>query len=368
MTMARSAKMHTLTSALILAFLCGAHAKDDGFDYAEDEEDASGGEDLVETTLWKSGDASKPEDHFPGALILLPDELSKITKFTFNYEMPDPRCGWSEFIVAYDTNDDVLMVSVDKFVTDDTAADLRKKAIASKWAKADIHPDNKDPSDIRKGNGFPGLRLDADAEVQALFTACSRPVLEIIDSEFDFDDLRMTQTMYGLVSKQFQPGHVWLDSQRLPHNDINWQFGVHHDAEKTVPTSYASVLSLTDEFQNSGTSLYLEKSTGYSLLKTLPMNEAAQGAFNPHVASRKHAELDLYKEIPDPYPHSLKHTRDNAWVKTIMIGYLRYNRCTFYDGRRLHNQYMEGEDYPRLTTEPDTGRLTMNSFWWSNSH
>ena len=50
----------------------------------------------------------------------------------------------------------------------------------------------------------------------------------------------------------------------------------------------------------------------------------------------------------------------------IMVAYLRYNRITLYDGRRLHNQYMEGEDYPRMTAEPATGRLTMNSFWWSN--
>ena len=351
--------------ALIAALMLGAaDAKDDGFDYEEDE---SGGddEDLIETVLWKQGDDAPPE--FPASLILLPEEVSKITKFTFNYEMPDPRCGWHEFYVAWDLNDDPLIVSVDNFVQPEVADELRRKAIANKWEKADIHPDNKDPNDIRKGNGFPGLRLDADAGVKHLFNECSRPVLEIIDHDFDFEDLRESQTLYGLVSNEFQPGHVWLDSQRLPHNDINWKFGVKRDAARTVPTSYASVLALTNEFNNSGTGLYLEKSTGYSLLKTLPMNEAAQGAFNPHVDGRKHPELNLLEEIPDPHPHSLEHTKDNPWVKTIMIGFLRYNRCTFYDGRRLHNQFLEGDDYPRLSTDPESGRLTMNSFWWSNT-
>ena len=120
---------------------------------------------------------------------------------------------------------------------------------------------------------------------------------------------------FRLVSKEFQPGHVWLDSQRLPHNDINWKFGVVQDEARTVPTSYASVLPLTTEFNNTGTGLFLEKTSGFSLLKTLPMNEEAQGAINPHVDGRKHPELDLLKAIPDPHPHNLENSADNPWVK-----------------------------------------------------
>lgn len=49
-------------------------------------------------------------------------------------------------------------------------------------------------------------------------------------------------------------------------------------------------------------------------------------------SGRRHPEIDLYDEIPDPHPHSMEHQRDNAWVKMIMVAYLRYNRFILYDG------------------------------------
>ena len=172
---------------------------------------------------------------------------------------------------------------------------------------------------------------------------------------------------YGLVDKELQPGRVWLDSQRMPHNDVRWDLGVHRDAAQTVPASYASVYGMTTKFDRSGTGLFLEKESGHSLLKTLPMNERAQGNFNPHVDARLHPHLHIRKEVPDPHPHSLKYQADNAWVKTICVAYVRYNRFTLYDGRRLHSQAIEPEDYPRLSSDPATGRLTLNSFFWQTA-
>ena len=132
-------------------------------------------------------------------------------------------------------------------------------------------------------------------------------------------------------------------------------------------SSYASVLGLTDQFDNSGTGLFLEKKSGLSLLKTLPMNEEAQGNFNPHMDGRLHKELHIRTEVPDPHPHSLRYQADNAWVKTIVKANVRYNRFTLYDGRRLHSQALEPEDYPRLSADPAKGRLTLNSFFWQSA-
>ena len=122
----------------------------------------------------------------------------------------------------------------------------------------------------------------------------------------------------GLVTKDFLPGGEWLDSQRLPHTDINWAYGLRqneHTGIWEVPSCYASLLSLTREFNQSGTGIYLEKGTGWSLLKTLPMNEEAQGNMNPHVKQRLHPELDVREVIPDPHPWSLEYSEDNPWVK-----------------------------------------------------
>jgi hypothetical protein len=154
----------------------------------------------------------------------------------------------------------------------------------------------------------------------------------------------------------------WLDSQRIPHNDVRWDLGTLPDG--SVPVSYASVLPLTTKFNESGTGLWRERSTGNSLLKTVAQNSEAQGRMNPHVKERLHREVDLLVEVPDPSPHAVT---SHIWAECIMVAKLRLNRFVFYDGRRLHQQYLPKEDTPRLSMEQTKGRLTMNSFFWSGS-
>jgi len=250
------------------------------------------------TVVWHNESEAAPE--FPASLVLLPEELSKIVRTTVSPAGLPADCGWSQFYTAYDRHGDVLLISIDRFFAPAVAAHLRRKAIGSAWAPADIHPDNFDKEDVYKGNGFPGLRLDTAPRDARRVTECARPVLALVDPGFDLDALHTIQTMFGLVDKELQPGRVWLDSQRMPHNDVRWDLGVLPD--KTVPASYASVLGLTDQFDNSGTGLFLEKKSGLSLLKTLPMNEEAQGNFNPHMDGRLHKELFIRTEVPDPRP------------------------------------------------------------------
>jgi hypothetical protein len=154
----------------------------------------------------------------------------------------------------------------------------------------------------------------------------------------------------------------WLDSQRLPHNDVRWDLGTRRNGE--VPLSFASVLPLTNEFENSGTGLWYEKSTGLSLLKTVEMNNMAQGRMNPHVKTHLHPEVDLYEEIPDSAIHALT---EHVWAKCFAVAQMRFNRFVMYDGRRLHQQYVDYEDAPRLSTDPSKGRLTMNTFLWEGA-
>jgi hypothetical protein len=322
---------------------------------------------LVEEVLWDAKTAGGKAPEFPAALIILPEEVSKITKTKWKPPVGhadfDADCGWSEWVTAWDRLGDPLLTSIDRFFNEEVAATLRRDGIRSKWEPADIHPDNKLKDDPRKGNGFPGLRVDAVNSAKEQTKACLRPILELVNPNFSLRDAETVQTLYGLVDKNLQPGGIWLDSQRLPHTDTKWDLGVLAGGE--VPTSYACVYTLTNEFNNSGTALFLEKESGFSLLKTLSMNERAQGNFNPHHTGRRHPEINLLEEIPDPHPHQMKYMKENAWVKMIMVSYLRYNRFVLYDGRRLHNQYLEPEDYPRLSANPATGRLTMNTFLWA---
>lgn len=146
---------------------------------------------------------------------------------------------------------------------------------------------------------------------------------------------------------------------RLPHNDIRWELGTRPDG--VVPGSFASVLPLTTDFNRSGTGLWREKVTGFSLLKNVAMNNAAQGNMNPHNKGHLHPEVDLLDEIPDPPHASVEH----IWAECILVAELRFNRYVFYDGRRLHQQYLTLEDHLRLSKDPAKGRLTLNTFYWA---
>jgi len=121
-------------------------------------------------------------------------------------------------------------------------------------------------------------------------------------------------------------------------------------------------MGLSVDFNNSGTGFWMESSTGLSVLKTLPDNEAAQGAMNPRIPHRKHADLDLLKEIPDPHPHALT---QHAWAKCILVSQFKYNRLVLNDGRRLQQLYLQPEDYMRLSKDPTRGRLALSAFFWS---
>ena len=158
------------------------------------------------------------------------------------------HCGWTEFYTAWDNNGDVIVVSLENFFRDDLVEKIRKRALKAKWERADIHksklagqyrpwpqrarlpsrraygcrrfarrslrqragdtaggrtcgglvPPSTHPrplphrpaagqeSDPRKGNGFPGFRVDAEPQVSDDIIDCLRPVLKRIDPELLF--------------------------------------------------------------------------------------------------------------------------------------------------------------------------------------
>ena len=140
-----------------------------------------------------------------------------------------------------------------------------------------------------RGNGFPGLRGHV-GHLKDRITPCLEPIFdEIWGPDFSFDHLREDQHSFGLVSSEKQPNRRWLDSQRLPHNDIAWgEQGrpVRRDGNK-VATCFATVLGLTDRHDETGTSIWRSNGTNrdpgekLSLLSTLELNEVAQGSMNP---------------------------------------------------------------------------------------
>jgi len=318
------------------------------------------------TLLWSFSD-NEPLD-LPGFDVYHLEEISKVFRISIEHSDGDlGECGSTNATVVYDRQGDLIVAAVDNFFTEHVLEELIRTAVdvnvpgAPTWDWAHIHPDNGDPNDLRKGNGFPGRRAYAKLETTNRVTRCLKPVLAKVDPAFNLDRPKDQQTLFGLVNPM--PGEVkWLDSQRIPHNDVRWDLGT--SPGNNVPSSYASVLPLTTKFNESGTGLWRERSTGYSLLKTVQQNSDAQGRMNPHVKGRLHPEANLLEEIPDPSPHALT---SHIWAECIMVAKLRLNRFVFYDGRRLHQQFLSDKDEARVSLNQEQGRLTMNSFFWAGS-
>lgn len=62
-------------------------------------------------------------------------------------------CGWAEWYTAYDHNDDMILVSVDNFLTPKKARAMRAAALEATWEKAEIHDSKLEgmQGDPRKG-------------------------------------------------------------------------------------------------------------------------------------------------------------------------------------------------------------------------
>jgi hypothetical protein len=134
-----------------------------------------------------------------GLLVYLPNEVSKVSRFGVRHAAGEADCGFATFTALFDRNGDLLVASVDDFlaaaVVDQLVAAASRPRPPATWAWAHIHPDARDMANLRKGNGFPGLRVDADKAVTAMVTRCLTPVMAIVDPTFSFQGLKDTQTL-----------------------------------------------------------------------------------------------------------------------------------------------------------------------------
>ena len=109
--------------------------------------------------------------------------------------------------------------------------------------------------------------------VTPLVVKCLKPVLRLVDPNFNLAKMHDEQTLFGnLVPAE---GEIpWLDSHHIPHVDIRWDIGVGPGGK--MPKCYASVISLSDDWTETGTAVWVEKGTSLSVLKTVDENSNAQ--------------------------------------------------------------------------------------------
>jgi hypothetical protein len=302
-----------------------------------------------------------------GIDVLAPGRLDGVSSFDI-HTLPtdtyasDSGCCATSFAAVLDEDKEVIAAVIDNFLCD--PEHVRQIGLDAGWHQA-ARSGEGDTS-----NSFPGNRKPVPLSTHALVQRCLRPVAEQLWPEFDFNAMVSSHSIFGLTDK---PMETLTSSQRLPHNDIDWSYGVHEEDEERgllqweIPKGLASVFGLTKDYDTTGTTFYREKTTKMSLLKTSPMNQEMWGAVTK-TSQRLNAsgEVKWGAGNDEFFANGIDGFGDvdNHWVEGTAISQLRYNRFLLYDMRRLHNVFFNQSEYHRVTGDAAKGRLTTNSFFW----
>mmetsp|Transcript_5179 Transcript_5179/g.14582 ORF Transcript_5179/g.14582 Transcript_5179/m.14582 type:complete len:443 (-) Transcript_5179:502-1830(-) len=315
--------------------------------------------------------ASRFPETIPGVEVLLPQAMSHVSSAPRPLGVPE-HCCWRSFQVLYDNASKVVLLSAEHFLCspDDVVRFAQRPGdYGFSWTDSDIHPHPKiaDPHEAKlRGNGFPGARIHVHSHpFGKMISQCLEPMVKVVWPGFNLFSASRTHHSISLVSSARQPQGMWLDAQRNPHNDVQWELGL-LEPSKVVPPSLATVYGLAHGFNDTGTSIWRTKRTirnpeeRLSLLETLQENEVSQGVFSGK-ASPRVPDVDVRKEIPGSCPQEVT---SHVWAEATAVVRTHYNRMVLYDGRRLHNQWAEPGACSRFSLDPHVGRLTLNSFYW----
>jgi hypothetical protein len=150
--------------------------------------------------LWKADDNAPLV--LDGFEVFHPEEISKVVRFKIKHSNDVAgECASDNVVVVYDRLGDFMVASVDNFFGQRVLDGLIHTAIdvdapgAPIWDWAHIHPDNGDPSDLRKGNGFPGRRAYAKPQTTQQVVRCLKPAMERINPGFDLNRPKDHQTL-----------------------------------------------------------------------------------------------------------------------------------------------------------------------------
>ena len=195
------------------------------------------------------------------------------------------RCCFDHITTSYDENNDPIAAVIDNFLCN--AQEVRDDALGPdpvvNWNEY-----VKPPEEAGTNNAFPGWRGSVRSEVAESIQACGSYAVAalwpVIPTEvFRHAAMPEVRHVYGLATVQADD---MVNSQRLAHTDVDFQYGT--DNGRIIPKGLATVFGLTLKHNKTGTAFYREKSTGISLMKTLPSMEHMWGS-----VTKVHKALNL---------------------------------------------------------------------------
>jgi hypothetical protein len=177
--------------------------------------------------------------------------------------------------------------------------------------------------------GYPGVRAPAPPAYSESITALLDPLIKINFSVPDHLAVKKTPCVFSLTTVAPQ---ALGPLQRVPHFDAS------------TPHHMAALLYLCSE-QHGGTAFYRHRATGLQQI-TADRREAYGAAV--------YAEVDRHPAPPRYFDDSNEH------FELLGVMPARFNRLVVYRGSLLHSAIVNPR---RLTSDPRTGRLTVNTFY-----
>ncbi|AFU98080.1 DUF6445 family protein [Simiduia agarivorans] len=183
---------------------------------------------------------------------------------------------------------------------------------------------------VRERKGYPGVRAKAPDDYSYNMTTFVEP---LIKSTFDVPahlDIRKSICAMSLLTI---PGELLGPLQRTPHFD------------SSTPHHIAAVLYLCGP-EHGGTAFYRHKATGLSRITESDVDNY----------------LDrYYQEINQNKPSNAYFSDENQFFQIFHKVDAKFNRLVLYRGSHLHSAYINSND--SICDDPDTGRLTVNTFF-----
>ncbi|MDR7333910.1 DUF6445 family protein [Roseateles asaccharophilus] len=206
---------------------------------------------------------------------------------------------------------------------DDFLADPRPLADAARTASYAPYPG------VAERKGYPGVRAPVPADYSAALTALVEPLVRQNFGVPDTLALHKSECAFSLTT--VAPGELGA-LQRTPHFDAS------------SPHHMAVLLYLCDD-AHGGTGFYRHKATG--------LQQITAGQVDAFERQRV-AELDAQAPAQRYFDDS-----DDCFEFLGMMP-ARFNRLVVYRGSLLHSAIVNPQ---RLSADPRTGRLTVNSFY-----
>lgn len=178
--------------------------------------------------------------------------------------------------------------------------------------------------------GYPGIRSQAPADYSSTITALLEPVIR---ANFDVANELALRKSICAFSLTTMPASELSAIQRTPHFDAS------------TSNHFAVLLYLCDD-NHGGTGFYRHRASGLQQITT----------------NDRERYLDLYyEEVNRKQPAQRYFDDSNEYFEFLGMIPAKFNRLVIYRGSLLHTACIHPQK--SITTDPRSGRLTVNTFY-----